>query len=759
MPIEGVRAASFWVDMSYCQERAPPDLDGPVTLDSDGQPRPNPRFELDADGIGWITFDDPARALNVLTEPVMEALAGALGLARIAGREGRARCIVFRSGKDDSFVAGADVDAIAELEDPGVAEAKVRRGQGVFSAVASLPVPTVAAVHGICLGGGLELALACTRRIASDSSRTRFGLPEVMLGILPAWGGTTRLPRVVGLQAALDLLLTGKRIDGRKALRIGLVDALVPAELFAAEVRRFAGEVAGGGGRSVPGRSAMTRWLDDTALGRRLVLRMARRKVMAETGGHYPAPLRILDVLGEHAGGTVEAGLAAEARAAAELIVSEASKNLIHVFRLREAARKAPIQAADSGAEEVTLLGVLGAGVMGGGIAQLAAYNGIAAHMKDIRHEAVVGGLRHARGLFDKAVERRKMTAREARRGMGRISGGIVYKGLSGAQVVVEAVVERMDVKRQVLAETERHVRADCLLATNTSSLSVAEMAGALARPERFLGMHFFNPVHKMPLVEVVRGPRTADEAVAAIYRLALRLGKVPVIVADGPGFLVNRILGPYLNEGGFLLGDGATIGEIDRVATDFGLPMGPLRLIDEVGIDVSRHAGIALHEGLGSRLAPSPALEAMGMTERLGRKGGKGFYTYHKGRARGPDPTVYGELGLSREGLRTGNRPDDGEIRRRLVLSMVNEAARALEDGIVETAAAVDLALVMGIGFPPFRGGLLRCADTLHARSAVDALRTLESRHGPRFAPAPLLVRLAAEDRGFYDAFPAART
>jgi 3-hydroxyacyl-CoA dehydrogenase/enoyl-CoA hydratase/3-hydroxybutyryl-CoA epimerase len=335
---------------------------------------------------------------------------------------------------------------------------------------------------------------------------------------------------------------------------------------------------------------------------------------------------------------------------------------------------------------------------------------------------------------------------------MELIAGGLDYHGLSNADVVVEAIVEIMDVKKSVLRETEQHVRAECVLATNTSSLSVDEMAGALERPERFCGMHFFNPVHRMPLVEVIRGSRTSDETVATVYALALRLGKVPVVVGDGPGFLVNRILGPYLNEAGFLLGDGATIADIDRVAKQFGMPMGPLRLIDEVGIDVSGHAGESLHAGLGDRLAPSPVLLALGRTDRLGRKGGSGFYRYEKGRDKGVDESVYDALASVVPPHRA--IPDE-DIRRRLVVAMINEAARILEDGIVQSARDVDLAMIMGTGFPPFRGGLLRFADTLHPRALLDRVRELEATHGTRFSPAPLIERLASGDRRFYDAYP----
>jgi 3-hydroxyacyl-CoA dehydrogenase/enoyl-CoA hydratase/3-hydroxybutyryl-CoA epimerase len=693
-------------------------------------PSTTPTFNIDDRGIGWITFDDPDRKLNVLTEATMRRLSDVVEEARAAATGGRIRVVVVRSGKPDSFIAGADVDAIAALEDPREAEAQVRLGQAIFMEVETLPVPTVAAIHGICVGGATELALACRHRAVSDSPKTRIGLPEVQLGILPAWGGTTRLPRLIGLRPALDILLTGKKVDAGKAHRIGFAGQVLPAELFEEEVAAYAlASVDFRPGASRPRRGLTTRLM------------------------HYPAPLKILEILRQNLGRSVERSLDAEARAAGELVTSTVCKNLIHVFRMREASRKGTgVHRARVTPTEVAALGVLGAGVMGGGIAQLAAYNGIPVRMKDIRHEAVTGGLQHARSVFDKAVERRRLHRRDATQRMELISGGLDYAGFAAADLVVEAIVERMDVKRQVLAEVEGLVGAQCILATNTSSLSVDGMAEALQRPERFCGMHFFNPVHRMPLVEVVRGARTSHETVATVYAFAKTLGKVPVVVKDGPGFLVNRILAPYLNEAGWLLSDGASIQQVDKAAKAFGMPMGPLRLIDEVGIDVSTHAGTSMAEALGPRLDPAPALVALGGSGRLGRKGDLGFYRYEKGKEEGVDEGAYAALGGSVPTERPGM--DEQEIRRRLVTQMINEAARVLQDGIVRTAAELDLAMIMGTGFPPFRGGLLRFADTLHPRAVLDWMRTLHDAHGGRFAPAPVLEELAHADRRFYDAF-----
>ncbi len=715
---------------------------------------PTPRLVLDEDGIAQVIFEDPDRSANVLSEPVMLRIAEVASELREGISTGQVRGALFRSAKPDTFIVGADVEAIAAIESPDQGAEAARLGQAIFLEIERLGIPTLALIHGPCLGGGTELALACRYRIASDHPRTKIGLPEVQLGILPAWGGTTRLPRLVGLQAALDLLLTGREADPRKALRIGLVEEVVPSAILEEAALDFLRKRIVGGARPTGARRSIgTRLLEDTAPGRRIILAGARRKVLTSSGGHYPAPLRILDVVKASFGRPVEKALQLEAEAAGELLASRVSKNLVHLFHLREAARKGTGVTSGSAPLEVGRIGIVGAGVMGGGIAHLAASKGVEVRLRDLRHEAVAQALSHAHGLFEKGVKRRKTTRREADRALERISGGTTWAGFGRIDLAVEAVVERLDVKRSVLREIEDEAPVEAVLTTNTSTLSIDAMAGTLERPENFCGMHFFNPVHRMPLIEVIRGSESSDQAVATVYRLALDLGKVPVVVADGPGFLVNRILAPYMNEAGHLLDEGATVEEIDRAATRFGLPMGPLRLVDEVGIDVTRHAGEVLHEAFGDRMRPARALVALGETDRLGRKAGRGIYLYEEGKEKGVDPEVYALLGSAARGA--GHTVSEAEIRARLILMMINEAARTLEDRIVETAAAVDLAMIMGTGFPPFRGGLLRFADEIHPRSLVERLDRYADSLGSRFEAASLLRRLAREDRGFYDAFP----
>ncbi len=712
-------------------------------------------LEVDGDGVACLTFDDPDSKHNILSTPVMEALDATLASLERDIAAGRVRAVVIRSGKERSFFAGADVREIASIEDPSAGARASAQGQQVFQRLATLAVPTVAAVNGVCLGGGTEMILACDRRIVADTDDVKIGLPEVRLGIIPGFGGTTRLPRLIGTRQATEMIATGKAVRARKAVKIGLADERVPGEVLRERALALARDLAQRPkGDVAPRRSTADRLriaAENSAPGRKAILWAARKQVMKETRGNYPAPLVALDTIDRTLGVGIREALGLESQAVGRLIAGEVSKNLIHVFFLMEGAKK---KRPDASAADVERAGVLGAGVMGGGIAQLLAYHGISVRLKDIRSEALSDGLRHARQLFDKAVSRRRLERREADQAMGRISASLDYAGFGSCDLVIEAVVERMDVKKTVLREVETRTSEECVLTTNTSSLSVTEMQGALTRPGRFCGMHFFNPVHRMPLVEVIRGRDSSEEALATVFALTLSLGKTPVVVNDGPGFLVNRLLAPYLNEAGWLLADGASIEEVDGVLKDFGMPMGPFRLLDEVGLDISRHAGETMHEAFGERMRPAPPLVALAGTERLGRKNGRGFYVYENGHEKSVDGSVYGELAPAVPAERATIARS--EIRDRTVLVMINEAARVLSDGVVEGPGDVDLGMITGTGFPPFRGGLLRYADAVGLPTVVARLEALARDVGPRFEPAPLLRELAEAGKGFYTAPPA---
>jgi len=701
------------------------------------------RVERRSSGLAHLVMDHPTRKINVLDADAMASLEAALTDLEASPPPG----ILVLSGKPGSFIAGADIDAIAGITDADHVHTLVRRGQAAFSRLAALPCPKVAAVDGVCLGGGTELALACDSRIASEEPRTQIGLPEVMLGIFPAWGGTTRLPRLVGLPAALDLILTGRALDGRRAEKLGLIARAVPAAWLVEFAERHLAHIARRSAKQrrdhyQPG-SFMEWFLDATAPGRSIVFSQARKSVLARTGGVYPAPLAALQVLEHTYGRHEEHGFLAEASAVSPLVVGPVCKNLVRIFRLSEDAKRANV-VADPGvqAAAVQRMALVGAGVMGAGIAELAARQGITVRMREIKPEALQKGLQTIRGVIDERNRKKRAAAREVDAQMARVLPTLDLTGMAHADFALEAVVEDLDVKRRVFAELEVRIPPAALLATNTSSLSVDALAAGLLHPGRFVGFHFFNPVHRMPLVEVVRGSRTSDAALVTAVALARRFGKTPVVVKDSPGFLVNRVLMPYLREALHMIEEGFAVPDLDAAMRAFGMPMGPFEVVDEVGLDVAHKVGAVLVNAFPERMAASPILEKLVASGRLGRKNGRGFYR-HRGRERTPDRGIYGVLGLH-----SPRRSQTVEaLGERMVLTMINEAARCLEDGIVAGPAQVDLGMVFGAGFPPWRGGVLRHADTIGLPAVVDRLRALRAEKGPRFEPCPLLVSTAESE------------
>jgi 3-hydroxyacyl-CoA dehydrogenase/enoyl-CoA hydratase/3-hydroxybutyryl-CoA epimerase len=711
------------------------------------------RIEMPGDqGLGVLLLDVPGEKVNLLNQAVLEELGTLLERLPHVGLRG----LVVASAKPRTFIAGADVHEIWGIKDPEEGALAAARGQAIFQRLAALPFPTLAAIDGTCLGGGTELALACRYRVASDDPKTGLGLPEVKLGILPGFGGSTRLPRLIGLPAALDLILTGRTVDGKRAYKLGLVDDVLPRQDF---VGRATGWMAarlnepGAGAERIARERRKRRtgppgWLlEGNPLGRATLFAQARKKVLAETRGNYPAPLAILDLLPVTSRGPIPEALAAEAQACGRLLVDPVHKNLTALFFLMEAVKKEP---PTPSALPVAAAGVLGAGTMGGGIAQVLADADVDVRLKDVAPEPVGSGLKAAWDVFERRVRRRRMTPAARDRAMARISGGTDYAGFGRLDCVIEAIVENMEIKQHVLSEVEARLPDRAVLMTNTSSLDIDRMADKLSDPSKLVGLHFFNPVDKMPLVEVIVGKRTSGVAVETAVALARRLGKSPVVVQNAPGFLVNRILMPYLNEALHLFREGVHIEAIDGAMVEFGMPMGPLRLLDEIGLDVADKVSHILGAAFGDRVHPAGVLEPMVQGGRTGRKNGLGFYRY-RGKEITPDPAVYPLADRpSREVIQAGPEA----WRERMVLAMVNEAARCLEEHVVATPALLDLAMILGTGFPPFRGGLLRYADTLGPSSAVERARVLESAHGPRFAPPDLLGRVAGIGGRFRDEF-----
>ena len=690
------------------------------------------------DGIATLVFDLPGEKVNKFTAAVMDELDGL-----IAGFERRddLKTIVITSGKPDMFIAGADISEIKELTTVEQALAKARRGQDVFERIARLAatkqIPIVAVIDGPCLGGGMELALACTHRVVTDADKTKLGLPEVTLGIIPGWGGTQRLPRLIGLPGSLDLILSGRQVAGVKAFKMGLADACIARAFLSDELPKFLARLTSF--QRVP-LARSVRMMAAPGF-RSLVLRAARKEVMRKTHGLMPAPLGALEVLGRTAAMSMAHGLACEAEVFSRLAVTSECHNLVDAFFANEDVKKS----GGRPAHPVAAAGVLGAGIMGGGIAWAFAAAGIPVRMKDLKWEAVAKGLQQA-ATYDAALMKlRKLTPGEHSLRMHRITGTLDFTAFDRLDLVVEAVVEDLAFKRAVLAGCEKFVRPDCVLATNTSSLSVADMATALAHPERFVGMHFFNPVSRMPLVEIIAGPASSPQAIQLAAATARALGKSVVVVRDCPGFLVNRILLPYLNEAARTVEDGAGIDQVERVISDFGMPMGPFTLTDEVGIDVGYKVAKILHHGYGDRHAVADLLTCMHEELHLkGTKGGRGFYI-HEGRHALLNPEIATAVTRLQElQHRTPHAISDDEVRDRCLLTMVNESARCVEEGVVAKASHLDLAMLMGTGFPPSRGGPLHYAQSIGLPTVVERLKRLEGAHGSRFAPAALLVEHA---------------
>ncbi|HEY0512170.1 MAG TPA: 3-hydroxyacyl-CoA dehydrogenase NAD-binding domain-containing protein [Thermoanaerobaculia bacterium] len=708
-------------------------------------------------GIAWLRLDDPEKKVNTLSNRLFEWFEAQVVRLERERPEG----LVIHSGKPDGFVAGADLEELLALSDPADVHTMLRRGHELMERLAALPFPTVAAIHGACLGGGLELALACDHRVATEHPKTRLGLPEVQLGLIPGLGGTQRLPRLIGVPDALALILTGQPVDARKALLLRLVDdTCQPSDLRTAAERAVRARGAAGKGDDQAAKKPLSTragdFLSRTPLGGKVVWDKARAGVIEKTGGHYPAPLVAIDVIRDGLKLPLRRALDLEAGAFAELVVSDIAKSLISIFFAKNdvEARAGKLARA---ARPVETVGVLGAGFMGAGIAQVLAQKGVRIVLKDKDLAAVGRGYGFASRQFSERVKRRRTTEAEAKQALGRILPTVEYEALRRADFVVEAVFEDLEVKRAVLRETEAVAPETLIFASNTSAIPIARLAEASRRPDRVVGMHFFSPVAKMPLLEVVRHPGTSAETLATTVDLGRKMGKTVIVVGDGPGFFTSRVLGAMLNEAAWMLAEGADIERVDQAMTRWGWPVGPFALLDEVGLDVARHAGQVVRDALGERVAPPPIFERMIADGRLGRKGKRGFYLYEEQQlwkskvksSKRVDPAVYALLGWSLTPV------SDEEIVERCWLQMLNETARCMEAGIITNPADVDVGVVFGFGFPPFRGGLLREADRHGLAWVVERLDAYAGRHGDRLRPAALLRDMASRGATFH---PSAR-
>lgn len=652
--------------------------------------------------------------------------------------------VVFHSHKDRCFLAGADINLIDSMKTESEAADGAEQGQQIFNRIEDLSIPTVAAVHGVCVGGGTELVLSCKTIIASDDDSTAFGLPEVKLGLIPGFGGTYRMPKRIGLPGALDLILTGKMVKGYKAKKLGLADETYPKENLLKMAETFFKKAK----KKESLKEQIGHFAADNFLSKKIIFQKARENVLSKTKGFYQAPLKILDVMEAGMMKGRSSYLSSESQAFGELCVGEQSKNLRHIFFMTEEAKKYPGPAASDTKVSMKRGAVLGAGTMGGGIAWLMADNGMAPIMKDLNPDGLALGLKQSSKNFAEALKRRKMTPEQFERKQRSITCQLDNSGFEKVDLLIEAVVENMDVKKKVFADTEKYVRADAILTSNTSSLSVEEMSKALEKPERFAGLHFFNPVHRMPLVEIITHSKVSPDTLKALYEWVLKVKKTPVIVKDGPGFLVNRILMPYLNEAGFLLEEGVSVKDLDDACLNFGMPMGPCRLLDEIGIDVGVKVAHILHDGLGDRAMASNFSEKMVEKKWLGKKTSIGFYKYdEKGKPAGDNDELSSLLPAK------SKKMSETDIQMRVFLPMINEASIILDEGIVDRASTVDLGLIFGIGFPPFRGGLLKYADGEGLDRILEALNKYASEVNPhRYAASEFLKKLVADKKKFYE-------
>lgn len=664
-------------------------------------------------------------------------------------RDRELRGVVIASGKDTGFIAGADVEQFATFKSPSDAAHVSALGQELLNRLEKLPVPVVAAIHGACLGGGLEVALACRYRVCTNDASTVLALPEVQLGVIPGMGGTQRLPRLIGLQAALDMILAGRNIRAAKALKMGLVDEMVhPSILMEIAVDRAIGLADGRVTPTKRSNSVGDLLLAGNPFGRSVVFRKARESVLEKTHGHYPAPLAALDAI--HAGYDrgFKSGLNAEAKLFGELAVSDVSRQLVYLFFARNATRKDPgVSGPAPDPRPVKKLGVLGAGFMGAGIASIAVQEGTLVRLKDTELPRVAAGLRAVRDVLKERLVRKQITRLQLEDMMVMVGGTVDYSGFVTTDIVIEAVFENLDVKHRVLREAEPMLDPEAVYASNTSTIPITKIAAAAERPERVLGMHFFSPVHKMPLLEIIVTPRTNAQATVTAVAYGKQLGKTVIVVNDGPGFYTTRILSAYMNEAGRLLDEGASIEAVDKALLDFGFPVGPITLLDEVGIDIGGHVGQVLSEAFGARMAPSDSLRRVVEAGRTGRKGRSGFYRYDEAGEKGPvDESIYSVIGRTSRAEVPAT-----EIVERCVLAMVNEAAMCLEEGILRSARDGDIGAVFGIGFPPFRGGPFRYIDSLGADAVVNRLEDLHGRFPNRFAPARVLVEYARARKRFH--------
>ncbi|WP_077285826.1 fatty acid oxidation complex subunit alpha FadJ [Cognaticolwellia aestuarii] len=693
-------------------------------------------------GIAHLIMDVKGDTMNTLKAEFSDEIAEVLKEIR---EDKAIKGLVLVSGKADSFVAGADVNMLAKCTSAAEATALSRQGQIIFDQLENLSIPVVAAVHGACLGGGLELAMACHAIVCSDSPKTALGLPEVQLGLLPGGGGTQRLPKRVGIQKSLDMMLTGKQLRAKQALKAGLVSDVVPNSVLIATAEKLA--LSGKVKPKARKLSLMDKMLEGNGVGRSILFSQATKTVLSKTKGNYPAPLKIIDCIRAGVEQAPSKGYQVEADHFGQLVMSDVSAQLRQLFFATTDMKK------EQGVEgvapaKISNAAVLGGGLMGGGIAFVTATKAkLPVRIKDISHQGISYALKYGYDLLNKKVKRRFMRHSEMQSQLSLITGTTEYSGFNNVDIVVEAVFEDLTLKQNMVADIESHCKESTIFASNTSSLPIGQIAEKALRPENVIGLHYFSPVDKMPLAEIIAHDKTSDQTISTTVAFAKKQGKTPIVVKDKAGFYVNRILAPYMNEAAILLLEGCSIEALDKSMVKFGFPVGPMQLLDEVGIDVGSKIGPILQAELGDRFAPPEAFSKLIDDGRLGKKAKKGFYQYNtKSKKKLVDESVYSLLGLQ-----ASNTAVTDAQAERCVYMMLNEAARCLDEEIVRNARDGDIGAIFGIGFPPFLGGPFQYMDKIGAATVVSKLTQWQAEFGERFAPCDALVKMAEQGRKYY--------
>ncbi len=715
-------------------------------------------LEISDNGIAWVTLDVKGESQNTLRSEFAEEFEIIFSSIKA---ETSVKAMVIISAKEKCFIAGADINMLQDLKTKEDVISVANTGHELFAKMEQLDMPIIAAINGSCLGGGLELAMACSYRISTDDVSSRFGLPEVQLGLLPGGGGTQRLPRLVGIASSLDLMLTGKQLIAKKAKSLGIIDEVVAKANLRKVAEKMALKLVGKDKRvtselklkmqlnmlmSVVGLQKLV--LETTQAGQKIIFDKALEAVNKKTMGNYPSPEKIINAVQVGMNQGFDAGLKEEAKGFAELVMSPVAKQLMNIFFASNELKKDSGVDGDVELMPISRVGILDGGLMGAGIAYVTADKAkYKVRVKDQDTQGVNHALKYCWELYKKRIKRKQLTVTAANKRFSQITGTTDYQGFKRCEIVIEAVFESLELKQQMIKDIEENCGDNVIFASNTSSIPITKIAEASKYPENVIGLHYFSPVEKMPLLEIIITDKTSSEVIATCVEFGKKQGKTVIVVKDGTGFYTSRIVGPFVNEAGHLVSEGVAIDKIDNALKKAGYPVGPITLLDEVGIDVGTKIAPIMAEEFGDRMLPPPLFSKLAGDNRKGRKNKRGFYDYSgKNKKKSVDQSIYTLLGVTPD-----NQMDDKKIAERCILQMVNESILCLQEGILNSPRDGDIGAIFGLGFPPFLGGPFRYVDSLGAKVVVEKMRVLRKTCGERFEPAKMLVDMAESGEIFY--------